>query len=212
MMTLALESKRRAWWQPYDLAYDTYVGVEADAVAISAFQPSVVNGLLHTADYARDGHEVAMPMLDPHQIDLRIEAKLTRQRFPAQDDPPWFHVALDEAALHREVGGRKVMAAQLAKIVETAALPNVVVQNLPYDDGPHPGVESNFTILELPNPASGVVFVEGLVGSTHLEHPQDIERYQQVFGHLRIFALNPQESIEPSWVRLIFTGGSHESD
>jgi Domain of unknown function (DUF5753) len=53
MMTPAREGKRRSWWQPYDLAYATYVGLEAEAVAISAFQSSVVNGLLHTADYAR---------------------------------------------------------------------------------------------------------------------------------------------------------------
>ncbi|MGH3149987.1 MAG: helix-turn-helix domain-containing protein, partial [Streptosporangiaceae bacterium] len=33
MMDLAKESKQQAWWQSYDLAYETYAGLEAEAVA-----------------------------------------------------------------------------------------------------------------------------------------------------------------------------------
>ena len=196
MQILAREGKRRAWWQSYDLAYDNYVGLEEDAVAISAFQSSVVNGLLHTEAYARASHEGAMPRLDPHQIDRQIEAKLTRQRILTRAAPPRFHVVLDEAALHRVVGGRQVMAAQLAKILEVAALPNTAVQVLPYDRGAHPAVESNFTILELPAPAPGAVFVEGLVGSILLERPDDLERYQTIFSRLQSIALNPKETAD----------------
>jgi transcriptional regulator with XRE-family HTH domain len=194
LMTLAKEGKRPARWQRYDLAYARYAGLEEEALAISAFQSSVVNGLLHTADYARASHEGAMPRLDPRQIDLQIEAKLARQRILTRDDPPRFHVVLDEAALHRMVGGRQVMAAQLTTILETAALPNVVVQVLPYEAGFHPAVESNFTILELPNPAPGVVFVEGLIGSTYLDRPDDLKRYHEIFERLQSIALNPKDS------------------
>lgn len=84
------------------------------------------------------------------------------------------------------------MAEQLAKILQMAALPNVVVQVLPYDRGAHPAVESNFTILELPNPAPGVVFVEGLIGSTYLERPEDLKRYHEIFSKLRSIALDPK--------------------
>ena len=79
LMTLAREGKQQAWWQSYDLAYGTYVGLEAEAVAISDFQSSVVPGLLQTADYARAGHEGAMPRFSPDQIERQIEAKITRQ-------------------------------------------------------------------------------------------------------------------------------------
>ena len=153
MMTLAAESKQQAWWQSYELSYETYVGLEAEAMVISAFQSSAVHGLLHTADYARAGHEAAMPRLDPHQIDLQIEAKLIRQRILTQANPPSFAVVLDEAVLHRMVGGRQIMAAQLARIMDVAPLPNVKVQVLPYEQGAHPAMESNFTILELPHQA-----------------------------------------------------------
>jgi transcriptional regulator with XRE-family HTH domain len=196
MMNLAAEAKRQAWWQSYDLGYATYVGLEAEAVSISAFQSSVVHGLLHTADYARAGHKGAMPLLSPDQIELQIEAKLTRQRILTRANPPRFGVVLDEAALHRVIGGRQVMAAQLAKILDMAALPNVTVQVLPYEVGAHPAVESNFTILQLPVPTPGVVFVEGLIGSTYLERDDDLIRYQMIFRKLESIALSPQGSLD----------------
>jgi hypothetical protein len=194
MMTLAREGKRRAWWQSYDLAYANYVGLEEAAVAISAFQSSVVHGLLHTADYARANHESSMPRLAPQQIELQIEAKLTRQRILTQANPPSFAVVLDEAALHRLVGGRRVMAAQLAKILDMSALPNVTVQVLPFERGAHPALESNFTILQLPDAAPGVVFVEGMIGSTYLDRPEDLKRYHDVFNELQSIALSPKDA------------------
>ena len=196
MMKLAAEGRQRAWWQSYDLGYETYVGLEADALSISAFQSSVIHGLLQTADYARAGHEGAMPRLDPGQIELQIEAKLTRQRILTKDNPPLLAVILDEAALHRMVGGSQVMEAQLAKILDMSSLPNVRVQVLPYAVGAHPAVESNFTIVGLPDPTPGVVFVEGLIGSTYLERDDDLTRYQTIFRKLESIALSPKGSLD----------------
>jgi len=194
LTTLAREGKRPARWQRYDLAYARYAELEEEAVAISAFQSSVAHGLLHTADYARANHESSMPRLDPDQINLQIEAKLARQRILTQADPPSFAVVLDEAALHRVVGGRQVMADQLAKILDMSALPNVTVQILPFELGAHPALESNFTILQLPDAAPGVVFVEGMIGSTYLDRPGDLNRYQLIFKKLQSIALNPKDT------------------
>ena len=194
MMTLAREGKAPARWQRYELAYATYAELEEEALAISAFQSSVVHGLLHTADYARANHESSMPRLDPDVINLQIEAKLIRQRILTQANPPSFAVVLDEAALHRLVGGRQVMAAQLAKIADMSALPNVRVQVLPFELGAHPAMESNFTILQLPDPTPGVVFVEGMIGSAYLDRPQDLKRYHDIFIELQSIALSPKDT------------------
>jgi hypothetical protein len=196
MMRLAREGKQQAWWQSYDLAYSTYVGLEAEAVTISAFQSSVVHGLLHTAEYARANHESSSPRLDPERIDLQIEAKLTRQRILTQVNPPSLAVVLDEAALHRMVGGRAVMAAQLTKILDMSGLSNVTVQVLPFERGAHPALESNFTILQLPDPTPGVVFVEGLIGSTYLERADDLKRYRDIFDELQSIALDPKDTAD----------------
>lgn len=60
-----------------------------------------------------------------------------------------------------------------------------------------PALESNFTVLELPGEAPGVVFVEGLIGSIYLKAAEDLERYQryqEVFERLQSIALSPAES------------------
>lgn len=196
MLRLAREGKQAGWWQGYDLPYSTYVGLEAEAITISDFQSSVIPGLLQTADYARAGHEGAMPRLSAQEIERRIEAKLTRQGILRQADPPSFRAVLDEAVLHRLVGGPLVMGLQLERLIEAADLPNVTIQVIPFALGAHPGVESNFNILEMPPPTPGVIFVEGLVGSIYLERPEELKRYQQIFERLQNIALSPKDTIK----------------
>jgi len=195
MMQLSHDGKQQGWWQSYDLPFSTYVGLEAEAVSISDFQSSVVPGLLQTAEYARAGHEGAMPRLSREEIDRRIEAKVTRQNLLTQPDPPSFTAVLDEAVLHRQVGGRQTMQAQLERLIEIAGLPNVTVQVIPFTLGAHPGVESNFNILDMPAPTPGVVFVEGLVGFLYLERADDLERYHTIFDRLQSIALSPKDTI-----------------
>jgi transcriptional regulator with XRE-family HTH domain len=196
LMKLAAEGKRQGWWHSYDLTYETYVGLEAEAVSIDEFKSATVPGLLQTPDYARAGHLGTMPRLGADQIEMQIKAKLTRQLILTRDSPPHFAAVLDEAVLHRMVGGRSVMAEQLAKILDLSVRPNITVQILPYILGAHPAMESNFTIIELPNLTPGVVFVEGLIGSTYLERDDDLRRYQEVFAQLKSMALNPKDSVE----------------
>jgi transcriptional regulator with XRE-family HTH domain len=195
LMKLARESKLQGWWQSYDLTYATYVGLEAEAVAISDFQSSVVPGLLQTPDYARAGHEGTMPRLGNEQIEMQIQAKLTRQSLLTQVNPLTFRAVMDEAVLRRVVGGPQVMGKQLDRLIEVARLPNVTLQIIPFTVGSHPGLESNFNILELPKPTPSIVFVEGLVGSMYLERAEDLKRYQEVFERLQTVALSPKDTI-----------------
>jgi len=195
LMKLARESKLQGWWQSYDLTYATYVGLEAEAVAISDFQSSVVPGLLQTPDYARAGHEGTMPRLTNEQIEMQIQAKLTRQSLLTQANPLTFRAVMDEAVLRRVVGGPQVMGKQLDRLIEVARLPNVTLQIIPFTVGSHPGLESNFNILELPKPTPSIVFVEGLVGSMYLERAEDLKRYQEVFERLQTVALSPKDTI-----------------
>jgi len=196
LMRLSHESKQHGWWHSHDLDFGTYVGLEEDAVATKYYQSTIIPGVLQTADYARAVHEVVLPRLLPDRIEELVEVRMIRQRRLTQENPPRFTAVLDEAAVHRMVGGRRVMAAQLAKILEMSALSNITVQILPYQLGAHPAMESNFIIVELPPPTPGVVFVEGLIGSLYLERSDDLDRYHTVFEQLQAIALNPKDSID----------------
>jgi transcriptional regulator with XRE-family HTH domain len=195
MMQLARESKQQGWWQSYDLQYSTFVGLEAEAISIDCFQSAVVPGLLQTSDYARAGHEATIPRLPDAQIDQMIEAKLTRQHILTHENPPGYAAVIDESALRRVTGGPEVMAEQVSKLLLAADLPNVRLQVLPFSVGSHPAPESNFNILELPSPASDVVFVEGLSGNTYLERDADLDRYREVMARLSSLALSSADTI-----------------
>jgi transcriptional regulator with XRE-family HTH domain len=197
MMSLALEGKQAGWWQGYDLDYfATYVGLEAEAVEIKYYQSAIVPGLMQTPAYARAMHEAGIPKFTPERIDQLIEVRLTRQRLLVQKQPVRLEVVLDEAVLHRLVGGPVVMKGQLDRLIELSNEPNVSMQVIPYSAGAHPAMDSTFNILEFTGSVPSVVYVEGLVGWIYPERPQDIKRYQEVFEHLRTIASNSHESIE----------------
>jgi transcriptional regulator with XRE-family HTH domain len=196
LMTLSQEGRGQAWWQPFNLPYATYVGLEAEATSISDFEPGVFPGLLQTPEYARALHERGLPRLSPSVIDQRIEERLTRQSILTRSEPPQLHAILDQAVVHRLVGGPEVMRAQIQWVIEAIELRNVTVQVLPYTAGAHPAMDSTFILLELAPPVPSVVYVEGLVGQIYLEREQDIQRYKRVFERLTSISLSPEESVE----------------
>jgi transcriptional regulator with XRE-family HTH domain len=201
MMNLARAGKQQGWWQPYDLPYSTYVGLEAEATSIRTFQPSVVPGLLQTEEYARAVHHAAEPeaslgQLTPDIVEQRVRARLRRQRRLKDINPLGFWAVLDEALLHRVVGSPEVMERQLAHIAELAELSNVTVQVIPNDAGAHPAPGSMFNILDFQAAVPDVVYVEGLAGWIYIERPEDVSRYNRVFARLSEMALDSVRSVD----------------
>lgn len=195
LMELAHEGRDQAWWQPFDLPYATYVGLEAAAVVINDYEPGVFPALLQTSRYARAIHEGALPRLSQDVMDQRIEARRLRQEVLARDEPPHLTAVIDEAVLYRVVGNPDVMHTQLEHVIKACALPNVDVRILPESAGAHPALNSTFVILDFTPPVPGVVYVDGLVGQIYLERPQDFERYKRVFERLSELSLSSAESV-----------------
>lgn len=203
LMGLAREGKQQGWWQSYDLPFGTpmYVGLEAEAVRIKDYDSAVIPGLLQSADYLRALHDDPLPEptdreLTPELVERRVEARLIRQQLLTRRQPPplEFWAIMDEAALHRLIGGPAVMGAQLKRVVEAMQLPNVTVQVIPYSIGPHPALNSTFNILEFSSAAPHLVYSEGLAGFIFMEREEDVERYNEVFRHLADIALTPDQS------------------
>jgi transcriptional regulator with XRE-family HTH domain len=195
LATLVREAKQPSWWQRYDLPYATFVGLESAAATILDYESSVIPGLLQTEDYARAVTEGILYDFAPELIRQRVEVRVTRQRLLTQESPPQLWTVIDEAALHRVVGGPGVMRAQLEALAERSALPNVTVQVVPFEAGAHPGINSTFIVLHLEEEVSDVVYIEGLVGNLYQESPSDLARYRRVFDQLRAIALSPKESV-----------------
>jgi transcriptional regulator with XRE-family HTH domain len=197
MSRLAAEGKQQGWWQSYELdSFATYVGLEQEATAIRQYQSTAIPGLLQTSDYARAMADVLVPEVSPERAAEFVEVKRRRQARLAGDPPLPLTAVLDEAVLHRAVGGPTVMGAQLDHLTEASEIHNVTIRIIPYEAGAHPAMDSTFTIIQFTEPVPSVVYVEGLIGWLYLERPQDITRYEQVFENLCNMSLNPQESTE----------------
>lgn len=109
LVGLVLRSQLPAWFQPY-------ADMEAKATYISTYQAQVVYGLPQTEEYAR-----ALPATGmPDDLDGPLAARMDRQRILERDHPPLAWAVLDEAVLHRPIGGREMMRNQLARLLEFA--------------------------------------------------------------------------------------------
>lgn len=194
LMDLARESKQQGWWQNFALPYSTFVGLEQEATSMKLYQSAVVPGIFQVSDYSRALHRVAVPSFEESVIEERVEERRRRKQVLTRDNPPQVEVVIDEAALRRPIGGFGVMREQLSEIVQSARLPNVTIQLLPFSRGAHPALESDFVILSFGGTAPNVVHVEGLAGQFFLEKSADLERYLTVFEVLQGMALSPQDS------------------
>ena len=128
LMDLARRAREDGWWAHYDeLGVGPYFDLEQEAKTITYFSMSYVHGLLQTDDYARAIIRGVFPLMDDQVLKGRVEARMRRQELLERAGRPRVWVLLDEAVLHRQVGGRKVMSTQLGKIRETPARQNQTV-------------------------------------------------------------------------------------
>jgi transcriptional regulator with XRE-family HTH domain len=196
LMELAKMAREQGWWTEYsDLKLEPYIGLEESAASITCFSMYYVPALLQTEPYAREMIKAIAPKMDQKVYDQRVKARMRRQRLLEQDSPPRYRLLLDEAVLVRRVGGAAVMAAQLAKILAQVRASKATVQVIPFDVGAYAASDGSFVFLELREPLSAVVFVEGLIKNQYHEKPYEIERYQESIESIRDSALTPRDSI-----------------
>jgi transcriptional regulator with XRE-family HTH domain len=197
LMELARMAREQGWWTQYsDLKLDPYIGLEQEAAAITCFMMYCLPALLQTEDYARSIIKASAPKMDRKVLDQRVEARLRRQQLLDQDNPPRYRVLLDEAVLHRRVGGAAVMASQLDKILNVEHDAKATVQVIPFDVGAYAASDSNFVLLEFRETMAPVIFLEGLTNHQYLERASDLERYREAFEYLRDAALSPRASLD----------------
>jgi len=197
-MTLAREARQQMWWTQYeDLNMHPYLGLEAAAVAITSYSMYYIPALLQTEKYTTEIIRNIVPKMDPHILLERVKARMRRQERLEEDDPPRYRVLLDEAVLHRAVGGPTVMADQLDKVLQAERHGKVTVQVVSFDSGAHAAQDSNFTLFEFAanTNQSPVVSVEGLTGMQYLEKSADIIRYREAIEYLGDSALSPRDSV-----------------
>ncbi|WP_030621544.1 DUF5753 domain-containing protein, partial [Streptomyces achromogenes] len=101
----------------------------------------------------------------------------------------WFIV--NEGALRHVIGDRTLMREQMECVLQTAGLPTVTLQVLPFDSGTYPATGS-FTMLGFPAPEDpDIGDRDGITDAMYLEGEHHVREYTRAFDGLRAAALSP---------------------
>jgi transcriptional regulator with XRE-family HTH domain len=192
MFALLREANAPSWWQAFgdvDAWFQSYLDLERAAELIRAYEIQFVPGLLQTEAYARAVITLGHGQSASEEIERRVRLRMARAELLRRPDAPRMWVVLDEAVLHRAIGGRPVLREQIESLIEAARMPNVQIQVLPFDTGGHAGAGGAFSILRFPyRELSDVVFLEHLTSGIYLDRPEDVDKYAEAIGRLFIEA------------------------
>lgn len=193
---LARKANEPGWWHRYgDLLpswFGQYLGLEQAANKIRTYESHLVPGLLQTPDYAR---AVVTLGYEDADTDRRVAFRQRRQEILHRNDPPIVWAVIDEAALHRPVGGPEVHRAQMEHLLDLTRLPNVTIQIVPFSAGEHPAAGSSFTILRFAEPdLPDIVYLEQLTSALYLDRREDLALYLSVMDRLSVQAATPEKS------------------
>lgn len=197
-LNMVKESNEPGWWRRYgDLMptwFNDLVGLEEAAARIQIWEPLYVTGLLQIEPYARAISSHGRPEMANEQVDRRVALRMRRQKMLSRPDAPRLWLVFDESVLHRPIGGREVLKAQIDYLLEMIQQPNISVQILPFDRSGY-SADSAFSLLrfaeeELPN----IAYTEYLTGAHYIDKRDEIEKYSRALDMLAVDAETPDRS------------------
>ena len=167
--------------------------LEERAVEYHSYENQVVPGLLQTREYARALFRMRRPMLDEETVEERTAARLARQALLDRTPAPTMSFVLEEAVLHRPLGGREVLRAQREHLLRLARQPNIELQVMPTGREDHAGSGGPLLLLRAEGePMAAYVEAHGLgVLHTRADTVRDLSQRYEI---LRAQALGPRES------------------
>jgi hypothetical protein len=174
----------RAWMPPGFRSWPEY---EDKATRLSVWSPGVVHGLFQTEDYAR-ALLSTLQGAPAEAVAARLANRMERQRRVVyRDDPPSTCYVVDHTALYRCVGSAEVMAGQMSRLLEVAAIPNVTLQILPAVA--HPATQSGFMVSD------GAAYAEHVAGGYSYTDDETVSGLAQLFDTLRGECYRVSESL-----------------
>jgi transcriptional regulator with XRE-family HTH domain len=188
---LAEQANRPGWWHRYrDVLpgwFTAYVSLESDAQTLRTYEPHYVTGLLQTHAYARAILRAGFPNDSDEGLERRVDLRLRRQSLLERPDAPTLWVVMEEAVLHRLIGGAAVMREQIDRLLQAAELPNVTIDMVPFTAGAHVGAFAPFTYFRFDAPElPDVVYTELLSGAVYLEQRPDVVAHLEAHNRMSL--------------------------
>ncbi|MFI1498416.1 helix-turn-helix domain-containing protein [Streptomyces platensis] len=171
--------------------YRRYMTLEAEALSLWHYAVSVLPGLLQTEGYARD--VLVVGGTKGEELTRQVEARVGRRKLLMGEDAPPFRTILSEAVLRTPLADAEEWRKQLEHLAEAAQRPNLTLQVLPHDAGPHGLVSTDVMFLRLPD-GRAVAYTENAHRGELIEETSSVEHLQRAYDAMRDLALSPAES------------------
>jgi transcriptional regulator with XRE-family HTH domain len=192
-VALAERANEPGWWHTYrDVLpnwFSAYVSLEAGARTLRTYEPHYVTGLLQTHAYARGVLRGGFPNEADEDLGRRVDLRLRRQSLLARPDAPTLWVVMEEAVLHRVVGGPEVMREQIERLLEVSELEHVSVDVVPFTAGAHVGACAPFTYFRFEEPElPDIVYTEVLSGAMYLDQRSDVSAHLEAHNRMSLLS------------------------
>jgi transcriptional regulator with XRE-family HTH domain len=157
--------------------------LESRAGRIGEFQPSMVSGMLHTAEYARESlHIPSGPAAfgaTGDDIERMIATRLQRQQV-LYDPSKRVQIVMLESALRVRLTSAGTLRGQLDRLIAASGLVSLDLRIIPFEARVPVFPLSGFRIYD-----ESLVIVESISGEQQLSGPDDVESYIRFFDLLR---------------------------
>ncbi|MFY7069701.1 helix-turn-helix domain-containing protein [Nocardiopsis changdeensis] len=164
--------------------------LEQRAEVVRSFQPSLVPGLLQTAEYARQVLS-AVDLSGRRDIPEAVAARMRRQEALYEPDRR-FEFTLTEAALRWHPHDADLLAAQVDRLLSVATLTNVTLRVLPLSSSFGHLQSNGFLLFEIPDDPT--VIVETFTRELVITDPEEVGQYRDIHAVLTEHALNEAAS------------------
>lgn len=158
------------------------LALETQVTRIGEFQPSMMSGLVQTAEYARESlHIPSGPALfgsSEDDIESIISLRLRRQQ-ALYDPSKRVQIIMLESALRARLCSEETLAGQLDRLVALAGLAALELRIIPFDAA-IPVFPMGFRIYD-----DELVIVESISGESKLDDPEVVAKYAHLFDLLR---------------------------
>lgn len=167
--------------------------IEAAASVIRVFSPDVVVGFAQTRPYAQAMFRLGRRVGPADDLDEAVNARLARQTL--LDDPSKrFELAMGETALRRVLIPLEAMRAQLDRLADLTARPNVVVGMIPFRAEERVHQYHGFAILGDPEiDDEAIVLVETVTRAITVRASSEVAEYIEHFTGLRAAAIEGEQ-------------------
>jgi transcriptional regulator with XRE-family HTH domain len=201
LLALAQAGRERPWqhehWDVVSSRLLQFIEFESAASISRNFQPLMIPGLLQTREYAQILLEQFSRGQSAERIEAAVEVRMRRQEILDGDEGPLLFFIVDEAAVRRVVGNRRLMRRQLDRLSELAGRERITVEVVPFGAGAYPALNGSFVVHEFADTADDdVLYREGPQGEELvLDDTELITRHREIFEELRRLSPGPDESL-----------------